>query len=99
MWSQKTTWLCVIGTFAGWAAVGTFVMLILHSGYGGSFLGIWTPPNTDAFRRVIGIGALFALLASTALAVVVAWRGSGAGRWFGVVQAGLGALAFAFLVF
>jgi hypothetical protein len=92
MWSVKKTWLCVIGAFAGWLVVIIFVMLQVHSGYSASFLGLWTPPNTDSFQQAMGIGALAALVVSIALAVLAVVRGSGVGRWVAVVPATFGVL-------
>ena len=99
MWSARTTWLCVVAAFTGWAAVVAFVMLQLHSGYSGSFLGLWTPPNTDEFRSAMGIGAMVALLTSIVFAVMAIARGSGIGRWVAVLPAGLGVLALLSILF
>jgi hypothetical protein len=99
MCSTKATWLCVCAAFAGWGAVIIFVMLQLHSGYSGSFLGIWTPPTTVEFRQAMGIGALLALLASIAFAVLAVVRGSGVGRWVAVIPAGLSVLALLAILF
>ena len=75
------------------------VMLQLASGYGSAFLDIWTPPNTDAFRRSVGAVAMLALVGSTVLGAVPAWRGYGAVRLAGAIPAALAALALAILVF
>jgi hypothetical protein len=92
MWSSKKTWLCVVAAFAGLAAVVIFVMLQVHSGYSASFLGLWTPPNTDSFRQVMGIGALSALVISIAFAVLAVVRGRGFARWIAIVPATVGVL-------
>jgi hypothetical protein len=99
MWSAKTTWLCVVVAFAGWAAVVIFVMLQVHSGYSGSFLGLWTPPNSDSFRQTMGIGALSALVISIAFAVFAVVRGSGVARWVALIPATFGVLVLLAVLF
>jgi hypothetical protein len=99
MWSAKKTWLCVVVAFACWAAVVIVVMLQVHSGYSGSFLGLWTPPNSYSFRQTMGIGALSALVISIALAVLAVVRGRGFARWVAIVPAIFGGLTLLTILF
>jgi hypothetical protein len=86
-------WLCVCIAYAGWIAVILLVMLQMTSGYGSSFLGTGTPPNTVEFRRAVGQFVVLAYLLSTGGAVFAIWYGDGTVRWAAAIPATLSALA------
>jgi hypothetical protein len=96
---SRFSWLCIVGSLASWIAVIFLLMLQLASGYSAAFLGVWTPPNTDAFRRSVGVAVLFALVCSVGLGGLPALRGFGAARWVAAVPAGLAAMAIVVLIF
>ena len=95
----RNSWLCIAGALTCWVAVVLLVTLQLASGFGFAFLGIWTPPNTESFRRSVGAVVLLALVSSTLLGTLPAWYGHGAIRLAGAVPAALAAVALAVLVF
>ena len=95
----RISWLCVAGACTCWVGVVLLVMLQLASGYSFAFLGIWTPPNTDVFRRLVGAAVVLALVSSTVLGALPAWRWYGAVRPAGAIPAALAALALAVLAF
>lgn len=86
-------WLCVGIAYVGWIAMILLVMLQMASGYGSSFLGTGTPPNSVEFRRVVGQFAFLAYLLSTGGAVFAIWHGDRAVRWAAAIPATLSALA------
>jgi preprotein translocase subunit SecG len=86
-------WLGVAVAYLGWIAVVLLVMLQLASGYGSSFFGTGEPPNTEEFRRAVGLWAFLAYVTSTAGAALALWRGDRAMRWAAAVPAVLSVLA------
>ena len=96
---SRFSWQCIVGALVSWIAVILLVMLQLASDYSAAFLGVWTPPNTGAFRRSVGVAILFALICSAGLGGLPALRGLGAARWVAAVPAGLAAMAIVVLIF
>ena len=91
-------WLCVAIAYVGWIAVILLVMLQMASGYGSSFLGTGTPPNSVEFRRVVGQFADLAYLPSTGGAAFAIWHGDRTVRWAAAIPATLSVLALLFTV-
>ncbi len=56
-------------------AIGVSVELWLASGYGYEAFGVWTPPNSDLFRQLMGVVAWSSLALSLACCVFVLIRG------------------------
>jgi hypothetical protein len=67
--------ICTAGAVLGIACAAIFVMLGLASGYSGKFLGLWTPPNSDEFRRTVGVGTALSLLTTLVLGSLAVWNG------------------------
>jgi hypothetical protein len=80
----------------GWLGRGRHLGDIASSA---SFLGLWTPPNTDSFQQAMGIGAMATLVVSIAFAVLAVVRGSGVARWVALVPATFGVLILLVVVF
>lgn len=91
-------WLCVAIAYVGWIAVILLVMFQMASGYGSSFLGTGTPPNSVEFRRAVGQFAFLAYLLSTGGAAFAIWHGDRTVRWAAAIPATLSALALLLVI-
>jgi hypothetical protein len=96
MLTPRTSWLFVVSSYAGVISMPLLVMLQLSSGYGGTFLGLWNPPNSEALRRNVGITLLILLIASTALSLFTARQSTGPPRNAAIFSFSLGMLFLAF---